>query len=107
MGKHSPHVHPMSTRDYVIVLNVDKVVFTGKQWDAKRYTWYTGYTSAERDGAGAICMKPEAILHDAVRRMLPKNKLARCMPEKLAVLRTGTSASAQRLEAIELGGDTK
>ncbi len=110
MGKHRPTYTPhVDTGDYVIVLNVDKVVFTGKKWDLKKYTWYTGYTRLRSQTARErFAQKPEQILYDAVRRMLPKNKLARHMLEKLK-LYSGTEHphQAQQPEAIELGGEKK
>jgi large subunit ribosomal protein L13 len=86
-GKHkaiyTPHV---DTGDYVIVLNVDKVLFTGKKWDQKQYTWYTGYPRLRSESARErFAKKPARILYDAVRRMLPKNKLGRQMFKKLKV----------------------
>ena len=85
MGKHRPTYTPhVDTGDFVVVVNAEKVVFTGKKWDQKTYTWYTGYTglrsitaSQRRD------LRPELILREAVRRMLPKNKLGRQMLKKL------------------------
>lgn len=110
MGKHRPTYTPhVDTGDYVIVLNVDKVVFTGKKWDLKQYTWYTGYTGLRKESARErFAKKPERILYDAVRRMLPKNKLARDMLEKLKLF-TGAEHphQAQKPEAIELGGTRK
>ncbi len=87
MGKHktiySPHV---DTGDYVVVTNADKVKFTGKKWNQKVYTWYTGYTGLRKITAGKrLEKKPEMILQEAVRRMLPKNKLGRQMLSKLKV----------------------
>ena len=44
MGKHRPDYTPhVLMGDFVVVLNVDKVVFTGKKWQQKTYAWYTGY----------------------------------------------------------------
>ena len=85
MGKHRPTYTPhVDTGDFVVVVNAEKVVFTGKKWDQKTYTWYTGYpglrsitASQRRD------LRPELILREAVRRMLPKNKLGRQMLKKL------------------------
>jgi large subunit ribosomal protein L13 len=87
MGKHratyTPHV---DTGDYIIVVNAEKVRFTGKKWDQKRYTWYTGYMGLKVETAGKrLKRKPEMILRDAVRRMLPKNKLAFKMLDKLKI----------------------
>src|SRR6185437_14513203 len=76
MGKHRPTYTPhVDTGDFVIVVNAEKVAFTGKKWDQKRYTWYTGYTRLRSETAGERREhKPEKILTEAVRRMLPKNK---------------------------------
>ena len=85
MGKHRPTYTPhVDTGDFVVVTNVEKVVFTGKKWDKKRYTWYTGYTRQRSESAAKrFEKKPEAILSEAVRRMLPKNKLGTKMLAKL------------------------
>ena len=87
MGKHRPSYTPhVDTGDFVVVINADKVVFTGKKWEQKRYTWYTGYTRQRSiSAADRQAKKPEMILTEAVRRMLPKNKLGRKMLSKLKV----------------------
>lgn len=85
MGKHKPTYTPhVDTGDFVIVTNVEKVVFSGKKWDQKRYTWYTGYPGLRSETAkNRLERRPELILREAIRRMLPKNKLARKMLSKL------------------------
>jgi large subunit ribosomal protein L13 len=87
MGKHRPTYTPhVDTGDYVVVINADKVVFTGKKWAQKEYTWYTGYPGLRKETAATrFARKPEKILSEAVRRMLPKNKLATKMLAKLKV----------------------
>ena len=87
MGKHRPTYTPhIDTGDFVIVLNAEKVVFTGKKLDQKRYTWYTGYMGLRAETAGKrINRRPELIIREAVRRMLPKNKLAYKMLDKLKI----------------------
>jgi large subunit ribosomal protein L13 len=87
MGKHRPTYTPhVDTGDYVVVINADKVKFTGKKWDQKEYRWYTGYPGQRSvDAATRLERKPELIVHEAVRRMLPKNKLAYKMIAKLKV----------------------
>ncbi len=85
MGKHratyTPHV---DTGDFVVVVNVEKVAFTGKKWEQKEYTWYTGYTRQRKITAeDRHRRRPELILQEAVRRMLPKNPLGRKMLFKL------------------------
>src|SRR4051794_1669953 len=87
MGKHKPTYTPhVDTGDYVVVVNVEKIVFTGKKWDQKRYTWTTNYPGLRSENARTrFDRKPEEILIEAVRRMLPKNKLAYKMLDKLKV----------------------
>lgn len=98
MGKHRPDYTPhVDTGDYVIVLNAHRVRFSGKpvahadhpaftnKMLAKTYEHYTGYPSGRRLTTAAEMYEkaPERILREAVRRMLPKNKLGRRMLEKL------------------------
>jgi large subunit ribosomal protein L13 len=106
MGKHRPTYTPhVDTGDYVVVVNAEKVVFSGKKWDQKRYTWYTGWTRLRTETAGhRIARKPEKILKEAVRRMLPKNKLAVSMLEKLKIYAGPQHPhQAQQPEPIQLG----
>jgi large subunit ribosomal protein L13 len=87
MGKHKPTYTPhVDTGDFVIVVNADKVVFTGKKWEQKRYTRYTGWPGLRSETAeDRLARHPERILAEAVRRMLPKNKLGRKMLNKLKI----------------------
>jgi large subunit ribosomal protein L13 len=87
MGKHRPTYTPhVDTGDFVVVVNAEKLVLTGKKWEKKEYTHYTGYTRLRKETAGERReRRPELILTEAVRRMLPKNKLAVRMLEKLKV----------------------
>lgn len=89
MGKHRPTYTPhVDTGDYVIVVNAEKVVLTGNKWQQKRYTWYTGWPGLRSQSAAErLATKPEMILKEAVRRMLPKNKLATKMLAKLKIYR--------------------
>ncbi len=106
MGKNKPTYTPhVDTGDFVIVTNVEKVVFTGKKWERKRYTWYTGYPGQKSESAAKrMERKPEMVLREAVRRMLPKNKLARKMLSKLKLyVGSEHSHQAQQPEPIELG----
>jgi len=106
MGKHKPTYTPhVDTGDFVIVVNAEKVVFTGNKWDTKQYTWYTGYPGLKSETAGKrLERKPEMILSEAVRRMLPKNKLARQMLKKLKIyIGPQHPHQAQQPEPKELG----
>ncbi len=87
MGKHRPTYTPhVDTGDFVVVVNVEKIRFTGKKWENKKYAWYTGYPR-QRTVTAEVRRerKPELILTEAVRRMLPKSKLGRAMLSKLKV----------------------
>ncbi len=106
MGKHRPTYTPhIDTGDYVVVVNADKVAFTGKKWEQKKYTWYTGYTRLRSETAAErLKFQPEKILSEAVRRMLPKNKLATAMLAKLKVYAGAEHPhQAQMPEPKELG----
>jgi len=87
MGKHRPTYTPhVDTGDFVVVINAEKIRFTGKKWEQKRYTWYSGYPGLKSESAGErLERRPELIITEAVRRMLPKNKLAVKMLSKLKV----------------------
>ena len=87
MGKHRPeYTAHVDTGDFVVVVNAEKVKLTGKKWEQKRYTWYTGYPGLREVTAGErLKRQPELILEEAVRRMLPKSKLGRHMLAKLKV----------------------
>lgn len=86
MGKHRPTYTPhIDTGDYVVVTNVDKVVFTGEKWRQKTYQTYSGYPGGQRDVAAwkLFERRPERILELAIMRMMPKNKIGRHMLAKL------------------------
>jgi large subunit ribosomal protein L13 len=106
MGKHLPTYTPhVDTGDYVIVINAEKVVFTGKKWENKTYSWFTGYTGLRTETAEKrLARQPEEIIREAVRRMLPKSKLGRKMLEKLKVFAGPNHPhQAQKPELRELG----
>jgi len=106
MGKHRPSYTPhVLCGDAVVVINAEKVQFTGKKWAKKEYTWFTGYTGLRAETAERrMARHPDRILRDAVRRMLPKNKLAYKMIQRLKIY-TGPNHphQAQEPAAAELG----
>ncbi len=106
MGKHRPTYTPhVDTGDYVIVTNVEKVAFTGRKWEQKTYTWYTGYPGQRSENAATRRERhPERILEDAVRRMLPKNRLGRKMLKKLKLfVGPDHPHQAQKPQPLEIG----
>lgn len=98
MGKHKPgYTAHVNTGDFVVVTNVEKVRFSGsemahdthprftKKFAVKTYERYSGYPSGRKITTGLVMLErhPEKILEEAVRRMLPKNKLAKSMLKRL------------------------
>ena len=107
MGKHRPTYTPhVDTGDYVVVINADKVQFSGKKWQQKTYRWYTGYQGLRSETAEhRRDRRPELIVEEAVRRMLPKTRLGRQMLDKLKVYAgTDHPHQAQRPEPLVVGG---
>ena len=88
MGKHKPIYTPfIDTGDHVIVINASKARLSRGKEETKVYRHFTGYPGGLRteDYRKRLARKPEKIIEDAVRRMLPKNKLAAHMLSKLNV----------------------
>lgn len=87
-GKHKPSFTPhVDTGDYVIILNADKVRFTGNKLEQKEYLRYSGFPGGQkrRTAKEQLDKRPIAVMEDAVRGMLPKTKLGRAMIKKLFV----------------------
>jgi large subunit ribosomal protein L13 len=79
-GKHRPDYTPhVDCGDNVVVINADKVRFTGAKWEQKTYTHYTGYPGGQREVKASMLLakKPTAVLEHAIKGMLPKNRLGR------------------------------
>ena len=77
-GKHKPSFTPhVDCGDYVIVINADKVRFTGKKLTDKVYVRHTGYPGGQRFSTPKeiLAKKPTELLRMAVKGMLPKNRL--------------------------------
>ena len=89
MGKHRPEYTPhVDTGDFVIVVNATKLRVTGANKPAQRvYQRYSGYPGGLKDTplAEMLAKHPQRVVTEAVRRMLPKNKLGRAMLKKLKV----------------------
>jgi large subunit ribosomal protein L13 len=87
-GKHktsyTPHV---DTGDYVIVVNAEKIRFSGNKLAQKEYLKYSGYPGGlkRRTAVEMLAKRPVAIVESAVKGMLPKTKLGRAMYKKLFV----------------------
>jgi large subunit ribosomal protein L13 len=87
-GKHKPTYMPnVDTGDFVIVLNADKIKVTGKKADVIQYDTYSRYPGGRHLYSYETMhdLHPERVLELAVKRMLPKNKLARHLLLKLKI----------------------
>lgn len=87
-GKNKPTFAPhQDLGDFVVVINADKVQLTGKKADQKIYFRHSGYPGGSKEipFRRMISKKPEFVIEQAVRLMLPKNTLGRKMIKKLKV----------------------
>ena len=106
-GKHKPTFTPhMDMGDNVIVINADKVQMTGKKRSDKIHYWHTGYPGGIKSRtAGQILdgAHPERIVMQAVKRMLPGNKLSRQQMTHLRVFAgTEHGMEAQKPEVLDV-----
>ncbi len=107
-GKHKPSFTPhVDDGDNVIVINAEKVVFTGRKRDQKNYYHHTGYIGGIKERSAKSIFEgrfPERILEKAVERMLPRGPLGR---KQLGNLRVYTGAEhpheAQKAEPFDVG----
>ena len=103
-GKNKPTFTPnVDTGDFVIVLNTDKVVLTGKKLEQKFYTYHTGYIGGLKQVPYGRMMseKSDLVVYEAVKGMLPKNSLGKQMLTKLRVYKGGEH-NHQAQQPIEL-----
>jgi large subunit ribosomal protein L13 len=87
-GKHKPIWAPhMDVGDFVVVVNADKYRLTGRKLEQKTYYHFSGYPGGLKTTPirRVIDKKPEFVLYEAVRGMLPKNRLGRKMLKKLKI----------------------
>jgi large subunit ribosomal protein L13 len=87
-GKHKPTYLPsVDTGDFVIVLNADKIRVTGKKADVIQYDTYSRYPGGRHlySYKTMQALHPERVLELAIKRMLPKNKLARHLLLKVKI----------------------
>lgn len=87
-GKHKPNFTPhVDGGDNVIVINAEKVRFTGNKLDDKIYDHYTGFPGGRktRTAKEMLEKKPIAVIEKAVKGMIPKNKLGNAVFKKLHV----------------------
>ena len=105
-GKHKPTYTPnVDTGDFVIVINTDKVVLTGKKLEDKFYRYHTGYIGGLKEIPYKKLMaeKSDLAVYEAVKGMLPKNSLGRAMIKKLRVYKGAEhNHAAQKPETLKV-----
>jgi large subunit ribosomal protein L13 len=105
-GKHKTNFTPhVDCGDNVVVINAEKVVLTGEKWSDKEYVRYTGYPGGQRFTTAEKMMKknPIGLVENAVKGMLPKNRLGRAIYKNMHVY-AGSSHphEAQKPKKIEI-----
>lgn len=105
-GKHKPTFTPnFDNGDFVVIVNAEKVVVSGKRLELKEYFHNTGYPGGARFEAfkELVTKKPEWVFENAVKGMLPHNRLGRRIIKKLKVYRGASHPhSAQNPESLPL-----
>ena len=105
-GKHKPTYTPnVDCGDFVIVINTDKVVLTGKKLEDKFYRYHTGYIGGLKEIPYKKLMaeKSDLAVYEAVKGMLPKNSLGRTMLKKLRVYKGAEhNHAAQKPEELKV-----
>jgi large subunit ribosomal protein L13 len=106
-GKHKPTFTPhMDDGDNIIVVNAEKVVFTGRKRDQKVYHHFTGYPGGIKERSARFILDgrfPERIVEKAVERMLPRGPLGRKQLGNLRVYKGPVHPhEAQQPEALDI-----
>ena len=104
-GKNKPIFTPhVDTGDFVVVVNADKVRFTGRKWNQKKYYRHSGYPGGLKEIVAnkLLQQKPEEIIKHAVWGMIPHNRLGRKMMKKLKIYAGADHPhEAQKPEVLE------
>jgi large subunit ribosomal protein L13 len=108
-GKHKTNFTPhVDCGDNVVVINAEKVVLTGNKWSDKEYVRYTGYPGGQKftTAEEMLKKKPIWLVENAVKHMLPRNRLGSALYRNLHVY-AGTSHphEAQKPKKIEIKKD--
>jgi large subunit ribosomal protein L13 len=103
-GKNKPCYTPhLDAGDFVVVINAEKVLLTGKKETDKRFMTYSGWKGGEKytSVAQVRAKQPEKLITHAVRGMVPKNRLGRVLMTKLKVYKGGAHPhAAQKPEPL-------
>ncbi len=107
-GKNKPTFTPhVDTGDYVIIINTDKVILTGKKLEKKLYRYHTGHIGGLKEVTYKVMMaeKSDLAVYEAIKGMLPKNSLGAKMLKKCKIYKDEEGKSkheAQQPEVLEL-----
>ena len=105
-GKHKPQYQPHTDEgDYIIVINAKKIKVTGNKLSDKIYYKHTGYIGNMKETplGKMLDKKPDFVIKNAVKGMLPKNPLGRSMIKKLKIYDSDTHGhGAQKPTALEV-----
>lgn len=105
-GKNKPIFTPhVDTGDNIVVLNADKVRFTGRKWEQKKYYRHSTYPGGLKETVAGkmIKQKPEEVLRHAVWGMIPHNRLGRQIMKKLRIYAGSEHPhEAQKPEILEI-----
>ncbi|MEM9733820.1 MAG: 50S ribosomal protein L13 [Pseudomonadota bacterium] len=106
-GKHKPTFTPhVDDGDHVIIVNADKVAFTGNKYSQKKYYWHTGHPGGIKERTAKALLEgrfPERVMQKAVERMMPGGPLSRRQMKNLHVYAgPGHKHEAQQPETIDM-----
>lgn len=106
-GKHKPTFTPhVDDGDNVIIVNADKVAFTGKKFTDKKYYWHTGYPGGIKERTAKALLEgrfPERVMQKAVERMMPGGPLSRQQMSNLHVYAgPDHKHEAQKPESVDM-----
>lgn len=107
-GKHRPNFTPhVDTGDNVIVVNADKVVFTGRKYEQQVYYKHTGYPGGIKERTAKQILEgrfPERVIEAAVKRMMPRGPLGRQQMKNLRIYAGPEHPhEAQQPEVVNVG----
>ncbi|MEE9313794.1 MAG: 50S ribosomal protein L13 [Rhizobiaceae bacterium] len=106
-GKHKPTFTPhVDDGDNVVIINAQKVAFTGKKYTDKKYYWHTGYPGGIKERSAKAILEgrfPERVMQKAVERMMPGGPLSRQQMKNLYVYAGPEhKQEAQKPETIDM-----
>ncbi|MBN1196170.1 MAG: 50S ribosomal protein L13 [Candidatus Aminicenantes bacterium] len=110
-GRHKPEYTPyFNNGDFVVVVNAEKIRLTGAKTEQKRYYRHSGYLGGIKEISypRMLAAHPERIIFNAVKGMMPKNRISRQALKKLKVFKGPEHRhTAQKPESINIQGGTR